>query len=228
MTTFVKICGLTGERAVAAALEAGADAVGFVLFVPASPRNIEPADFVRLSSPARGRAKVVIVTAGVLDARVSDLVRGVEPDAIQLHGSETPAQVQALRDDLGLDRSCPDGLEIWKGLAVGAPADLADAADFGAADRLLLDAKPPKGAERTGGHGLAFDWSILAGWASPKPWILSGGLTPETVADAVHVTGATAVDVSSGVEASPGVKDPAKVRAFVAAAKAARPSAGSA
>jgi phosphoribosylanthranilate isomerase len=218
MTTWVKICGLTERAAVDAALAAGTDAVGFVMFVPASPRNVAPDAFMELSKPARGRAKVVIVTADPTPYQIDRIVE-LKPDAIQLHGKEeTPETLAALR--AGFD----PGREVWKGLPVSVREDLAAADRFTAAGRLLLDAKPPKGASRTGGHGAAFDWSILDGWRAPKPWILSGGLTPGAVADAIRRTGATAVDVSSGVEASPGQKDIGKIRAFITAAKSATPS----
>lgn len=218
MTTWVKICGLTDRAAVDAALAAGADAVGFVMFVPTSPRNVAPDAFAELSKPARDRARVVIVTADPTPSQL-DQILALEPDAIQLHGkAETPEDLAKLRADLD------PGREVWKGLPVSLRSDLAAADVFGAADRLLLDAKPPKGATRTGGHGLSFDWSILQDWRAPKPWILSGGLTPATIAEAIRRTLATAVDVSSGVESSPGVKDLAKIRAFITAAKAATPS----
>jgi phosphoribosylanthranilate isomerase len=217
MTTFVKICGLCDRTAVDAALAAGADAVGFVMFVPVSPRNVAPDAFLELSKPARGRAKVVIVTADPTPFQLDRIVE-LKPDAIQLHGGETPEALAALRAGFDSDR------EVWKALPVSVREDLGAADRFDAADRLLLDARPPKRASRTGGHGVPFDWSILEGWRAPKPWILSGGLTPKTVDEAIRRTGATAVDVSSGVEVSPGVKDLAKIRAFIAAAKAATPS----
>lgn len=216
-TTFVKICGLNDGAAVETAIAAGADAVGFVMFVPASPRNIEPSDFITFSDLVRGRAKTVIVTADIGLARLGDVLRGLEPDVIQLHGSETPDDVRRLRTDLA------PGQEIWKAISVSTRGDLDKAADYDAADRLLLDAKPPKGASRTGGFGVAFDWTLLAGWTVPKPWILSGGLTLSNVVDAIRVTEATAVDVSSGVESAPGVKDLAMIATFVATAKATHP-----
>lgn len=219
MTTFVKICGLTDGAAVETAIVAGADAVGFVMFVPASPRNIEPNDFTAFSNLVGRRAKTVIVTADVGLPRLGDIARGLKPDVIQLHGAETPDDVRRLRAELA------PGQEIWKAVAVSTRDDLAKAADYDGADRLLLDAKPPKGAGRTGGFGVAFDWTLLAGWTAPKPWILSGGLTLSSVEDAIRVTGATAVDVSSGVESAPGVKDLAKIALFVATAKATRPKA---
>jgi phosphoribosylanthranilate isomerase len=214
--TSVKICGLTEERSVAAAVEAGADWIGFV-FHPTSPRAVSPERAARLAAPARGRARVVAVVVDADDALVSAIATKLAPDAVQLHGREQDRRLLGLR---ALFRSA----QMWKALPVASREDLTAADAFTNADQLLLDAKPPKDADRTGGHGRAFDWSLLQGWRAPKPWILSGGLTPEGVSDAIRVTGANAVDVSSGVESAPGVKDPAKIAAFIAAAKAARAS----
>jgi phosphoribosylanthranilate isomerase len=224
MTTWVKICGLTDAASVSAALDAGADAVGFVLFVPRSPRNVARTAFLNLARRARRRVKTVAVTADASRAQLDDILCGLEPDVIQLHGHETPEDVRRLRVDFGLDRAGSDSREIWKALPVSAADDLARAIEFDAADRILLDARPPLGAHRTGGHGRAFKWELLEGWTAPKPWVLSGGLSPSNVAEAVARSGAVAVDVSSGVESSLGVKDPAKIAAFIAAAKAASPA----
>ncbi len=204
-----KICGLRTAAAVRAAVRGGAAALGFVL-VPASPRHLTPAEAAALAAGA---------PAGV--ARVAVLVDPDDPlaeaaaafaDVLQLHGREPPERVQALR--------ARTGRAVWKGVGVAAPADVADAvARYGpVADRLLLDARPPDGAAFPGGHGMPFDPAILAGQALPAGWILSGGLTAETLAEAVRRTGAAMVDVSSGVEERPGVKSLAKIEAFLKAA----------
>lgn len=207
-----KICGLTDTDAAVAARDAGAAWVGVVIGA-ASPRRLEIGEAARVVAPARGGARVVAVLVDPEDALIDRLIGALAPDVIQLHGSETPERAAAIRAHAGRP--------VWKALGVTAADDLARAALYDAADRILLDAKPPKDADRAGGHGAAFDWSILRGWASPKPWILSGGLTPETVAAAIAATGATAVDVSSGVESAPGVKDAAQIARFIAAARAA-------
>lgn len=204
-----KICGLRSAEAVAAAVAHGAAAVGFVL-CPASPRNL---------SPAAAAALAAAVPAGVLrvavlvdpDDPLADLAAGFA-DVLQLHGNEPPARVAALR--------ARTGRAVWKAAGVATPADVARAIARHAAvaDRLLLDARPPPGAAFPGGHGLAFDPAILAGQPLPPGWILSGGLGAETVAAAARGTGATMVDVSSGVEDAPGVKSLAKIAAFLKAA----------
>ncbi|MGD2133626.1 MAG: phosphoribosylanthranilate isomerase [Maricaulaceae bacterium] len=204
--TFVKICGLTDARSVDAALEAGADAVGFVIH-ESSPRYVSPADAARLAVPARGRALITALVIAPDDARAAEIADALAPDVFQLYDGALSADTRR-------------GRELWRAYSVRAREDLPDAVED--ADRLLLDAPPPAGAKRSGGGwGATFDWSLLAGWAAPKPWILAGGLTPENVAEAIEVTGATAVDVSSGVESSPGVKDIAKIRDFIQAAKSA-------
>ena len=201
------------------ASKAGADWAGFVL-VPASPRNILGASGDRFAMLRRlvDLSRDIGIGSAVLmvDPDAELFVSGeIEPDAIQLHGGETPQQVAGFRAAAGEDT------EIWKSLGVESRADIETAASFGAADRLLMDAKPPRGADRTGGHGAAFDWALLHGWRAPRLWMLAGGLTPDNVAAAIAATGAAAVDVSSGVERERGVKDEALIRKFVAAAKAA-------
>jgi phosphoribosylanthranilate isomerase len=206
MTTWVKICGLTDAASVDAALDAGADAVGFVV-EPTSPRYVTPADAARLAAPARGRALVVALLVSPDAARVAEAVDALAPDALQVYGPPLAA---------GARPPCA----LWRAVSVRTRSDLPDAEAAVDADRLVLDTPPPAGAQRSGGGwGTNFDWTLLAGWTAPKPWILSGGLTPANVADAVARTGATAVDVSSGVETAPGVKDPTKIAAFIAAAK---------
>lgn len=214
--TFVKICGLTTREDVDAALDAGADAIGLIC-AEKSSRFVDAAAAVALAEHVleRGRTPVFVVVdrAPALDALAAGAARGAW---VQLHGGESPNEARRLRD--------ATGAPIVKALAVRAADDLVTASDFDAADRLLLDAAAPTGAAVPGGHGRPFDWTMLRGWNAPKPWILSGGLTPETVADAIAQTGAQAVDIATGVERAPGVKDHAKVRAFIAAAKAARPN----
>jgi phosphoribosylanthranilate isomerase len=210
----VKICGLTRDDAVQAALDGGADFLGFV-FCAASPRNLSIAEAARLSAPARGQAKIVAVTVDPSDAELDDLIADFAPDYIQLHGQETPDRVHALK---------ARGLPLIEALPVSEAADLDAAAHYAAVEYLLFDAKPPKGADRTGGHGIAFDWTLLAGRTFDRPWFLSGGLNPNNVADAIRFSRASLVDVSSGVESRPGLKDPALVSAFISAAKSASSS----
>jgi phosphoribosylanthranilate isomerase len=212
MPTEVKICGLSTEEGVDAALAAGADFVGFVFFPP-SPRNIPIERAAALARRARRQAEVVALTVDADDALIEALVERVEPDLLQLHGREAPERVAAVRELA--DRP------VMKACGVAAVGDLAALAGYFACERLLLDARPPRDATRPGGNGAAFDWSILENFAPPQRWFLSGGLTPENVAAALAATGARAVDVSSGVESAPGRKDPAMIRAFVAAVRAA-------
>ncbi len=181
------------------------------MLVEASPRHVPASDLKALASivaPARSVAVLADPDDRLINAAVN---AGV--DALQLHGAETPDRTAEIK--------ARSGLEIWKALGVSDAPDLDAASRFAVADRLLIDAKPPKGAGRTGGHGAAFDWSILDGWTAPRPWILAGGLKVENVAAAIARTGAGAVDVSSGVERARGVKDAALIKAFIDAAKAA-------
>lgn len=210
--TLIKICGLKDAAGVAAALEAGASHLGFVL-VAASPRAVTPEQAAALAAPARGRAAVVAVVADPSDAALAHIADALAPDVIQLHGAEGAGRLDQTR---ALTRAEP-----WKAIAVTGKAALDGARLYRAAERLVLDAPAPAGADRGGGHGAVFDWTALAGWRAPTAWILSGGLTPGNVADAVRATGADGVDVSSGVEDAPGVKNPAKIAAFVLAARAA-------
>lgn len=210
---FVKICGVRDAETLSAAVEAGADAVGLVM-AATSPRFValERAELLVALADEAGITPWV-VTVGASD---EDFWRWRDWPAadlhIQLHGAEPPEQVAHARDLL-LNRT------VIKALPVAKRKDLNAAASYDAAHGLLLDAKPPKGADRAGGHGVAFNWAILEGWRAPKPWMLSGGLTPDNVAEAVRISGAQSVDVSSGVESAPGVKDPSKMRDFVQAAK---------
>lgn len=207
----VKICGLSTAETLEAALDAGADLVGFVHFAK-SPRHVGLEEGARLSAQARGRAERVLLLVDPDDALVAASVAAIDPDLIQLHGSETPGRVTEIRR--------ASGRPVMKALGVAGPADLAGMAAYaGAAERILLDAKPPTGADLPGGNGQAFDWDILSGADLPVGLMLSGGLTPENVGEALRRTGVTAVDVSSGVEGSPGIKDPALIRAFLAAVR---------
>ncbi|MEW5729217.1 MAG: phosphoribosylanthranilate isomerase [Pseudomonadota bacterium] len=209
MTVEVKICGITTDEAMQAAIDAGADYVGLVFFAK-SPRFVTPdqaADLTQL---------VEVPKVGLFvdpdDALLDAVVANVRLDLLQFHGSETPERLDRIRLEYGLP--------VMKVVPVSSAADLAAADPFlEVADRLLFDAKPPKGSELPGGNAVSFDWTILKGYRSKLPWMLAGGLTPANVAEAIRVSGAKAVDVSSGVESAPGVKDPALIRAFIAAAK---------
>lgn len=209
--TRIKICGLSTPETLEAALTAGADYVGFVM-LPASPRFVAPEPARRLVDQARGRARTVLLFADTPRLDMDRLVHDIQPDLIQLHGRETVAEILDARNDYNLP--------VIRAVGVGSAADLDGLDEIeAAADHLLLDARPPRGADRTGGHGLAFDWSLLAGRAFNKPWFLAGGLNPENVADAVQATGAPMVDVSSGVETAPGVKDAGRIAAFIQAVR---------
>lgn len=207
--TQVKICGLTDPDLVRFAAQKGADWIGFV-FVEASPRYVTEAAAATLLMQA-GRSVPVALLVNPDDAQIERIVAlGIR--TLQLHGSETPDRVAEIKS--------ATGAEVWKALGVATSEDLERAALYTAADRLLIDAKPPEGADRTGGHGLAFDWTLMQGWGAPKPWLLAGGLTPDNVGEAIRLTGAPAVDVSSGVERLKGLKDRALVQTFIEAAKA--------
>lgn len=205
----VKICGLTTPEAVDAALEGGARYVGFVVF-PRSPRHLDRERLAALISRARGRAETVIVTVDPTDETLATVAL-LQPDWIQLHGSESPSRTAEAR------RHARRG--VIKALGVARADDLAAAAYEPAADMLLFDAKPPPGG-LPGGNAAAFDWQILQGRRFSRPWFLSGGLTPANVAEAVRSSGAALVDVSSGVESAPGLKDPTAIANFLAAARA--------
>lgn len=211
LKTGVKICGLTRPEDVVAAAEAGARYVGFVFFAK-SPRNvsIETARALAVEVPM-GIAKVALVVDPT-DAEIDAICDAVPLDMLQLHGAETPERVLELR--------ARTGLPVMKAVGIAQASDLETLALYEAvADQILVDAKPPKDADLPGGNGLAFDWRLISARRWPKPWMLAGGLSPENVAEAVALTGAPQVDVSSGVEASPGLKDAAKVAAFVRAAQ---------
>ncbi len=210
----VKICGLRTEADVAAVAAAGAAYAGFVFFAK-SPRNLTLPEAKRLALAAPvGLAKVAL-TVDADDATLDALVAEVPLDLLQLHGHETPARVAEVRARYGLP--------VMKAMGVADEGDLSGLMEMSlAADQLLIDAKPPKGADLPGGNGLAFDWRLLVGRKWLRPWMLAGGLTPDNVAQAVRLTGARQVDVSSGVESAPGVKDAGRIAAFVEAAQGTR------
>jgi phosphoribosylanthranilate isomerase len=206
-----KICGITSADALDAALAGGARYVGLVFF-PRSPRHVAMAHAGALARRAKGRAEVVAVTVNADDELLAEIAAKVAPDWIQAHGEESPARTAQLRQFAGRG--------VIKALGIARAEDFAQAAAFEpAAEMLLFDAKPPPGG-LPGGNALAFDWAILAGRRFGRPWFLSGGLTPENVAEAITASGAALVDVSSGVEASPGLKDPLRIAQFLAAARA--------
>jgi phosphoribosylanthranilate isomerase len=211
MTPVVKICGLSTPAALEAALDAGADMVGFVFF-PKSPRHLDWATARALGRQARGRAKIVALSVDADDETLKRIADALSPDLMQLHGRETPERVKRIGE------LCAS--PTMKAIGVAARADLAEADAYaGAADYLLIDAKAPKDAALPGGNGRPFDWSLTRDFRPPVPWLLSGGLDPDTVATAIELSQARGVDVSSGVESAPGVKDEARIRAFVAAAR---------
>jgi phosphoribosylanthranilate isomerase len=210
--TIVKICGLSSAATLEAALESGADMVGFVFFEP-SPRNLSPGEARALGAQVRGRAQKVALTVDADDAKLEAIVDALAPDILQLHGKESPDRVRAMRSRFGIP--------VMKAIGVASRADLARAEAYdGAADTLLFDAKPAPEAVLPGGNGQAFDWSVLKGFAAGRPWMLSGGLDPFNVREALTATGARGVDVSSGVESTPGTKDPTRIANFIAAVRA--------
>jgi phosphoribosylanthranilate isomerase len=203
----VKICGLTAAADVSAAVEAGAAYVGFVFFEK-SPRNVTLAQARALALGVPPGVAKVALTVDADDATLDALTDQVPLDFLQLHGHESPARVAEVKSRYGLP--------VIKAIGIAEAADLAQIDAYGGgADQLLIDAKPPKGATRPGGNALAFDWGLIAGRDWPLPWLLAGGLTPDNVALAVARTGARQLDVSSGVEAAPGVKDADLIRAFI-------------
>ncbi|MCA0316635.1 MAG: phosphoribosylanthranilate isomerase [Proteobacteria bacterium] len=213
MPLLVKICGITTMAAMDAALDAGADMVG-VVFFPKSPRNVSLATGCALAGRTCGRAGVVALTVDPDDDFLAAIAANLKPDLIQLHGHETTERVADIRERFKL--------RVMKAIGVAEAADLAAIPAYAAvSDMLLVDAKPPKTAEALpGGNGLTFDWRLVAGLDPGRPVMLSGGLHAGNVAEAIRLTRLSGVDVSSGVESRPGVKDPDKIRAFVAAARA--------
>jgi phosphoribosylanthranilate isomerase len=207
----VKICGINDHDALEVAIEAGADWVGLVHF-PRSPRHVALPVAESLARAARGRVRIVALVVDADDALIAEIVAKLRPDLLQLHGSESPSRVAAIR--------ARHAIPVMKAIKVETAADAEGALAYaGSADLVLFDAKPPKDAVLPGGNGVPFDWRALEGVRGRVVSMLSGGLTPDNVAAAIAATGAERVDVSSGVERAPGVKDPARIRAFLRAAK---------
>lgn len=212
MSLVVKICGLSTRETLDVALDAGADMVGFVFF-EASPRHVDLAKARDLGAHTRGRARKVALTVDADDARLANIADALKPDLLQLHGNESIARVRDVKEKFGIP--------VMKVIPVATAADLAVLPGYAAvSDRILFDARAPKDATRPGGLGVPFDWRLLESIDAKIPFMLSGGLTPQNVAEAIRITRAKGVDVSSGVERAPGVKDPDLIRAFIRAARA--------
>jgi phosphoribosylanthranilate isomerase len=212
MSLIVKICGLSTRETLDVALDAGSDMVGFVFF-PASPRHLSLEMARDLGRQAKRRASKVALTVDADDPTLANIIEALQPDILQLHGRETVARLREIRQKFGL--------QVMKAIAVESPADLASLPGYAAvADRILFDARAPKEATRPGGLGAVFDWHVLENLDLKVPFMVSGGLKAENVSEAVRVTRAGGVDVSSGVERAPGVKDPEMIRAFIRAARA--------
>jgi phosphoribosylanthranilate isomerase len=213
MSLIVKICGLSTREMLEVALESGADMVGFVFFPP-SPRHLGLETARDLGRQAKGRALKAALTVDADDATLANIVEALEPDILQLHGRETVARLRDIKQKFGL--------QVMKAIAVETPADLALLPGYAAvADSILFDARAPREATRPGGLGAVFDWHVLENLDLKLPFLVSGGLNAENVAQAIRLTRAGGVDVSSGVERAPGVKDAEMIRAFIRAARAA-------
>ncbi len=213
MSVIVKICGLATEAGLDAALAGGADMAGLVFF-DKSPRHVSLELAAKLGRRAANRACKVLVTVDASDAMLAAAIEALDPGLLQLHGSETPDRVAAVRARFGLP--------VMKAIAIGGATDLAMVPVFdGVADFLLFDAKPRGAGGPPGGSGTSFDWSLLGMIETNKPWLLAGGLDAGNVAAAIAQTGAPGVDVSSGVESAPRVKDRDKIAAFIAAVRGA-------
>ena len=211
MSLLVKICGLSTRETLDVALEAGADMVGFVFFPP-SPRHLSLGTARELGKQAKGRAVKVALTVDADDATLENIIETLQPDILQLHGKETTARLRDVKSKFGLP--------VMKALPVETAADLAPLAGYaGVADRVLFDARAPKDATRPGGLGAVFDWHVLEKLDLELPFMVSGGLNATNAAEAIRVTRAGGVDVSSGVERAPGVKDPEMIRTFIRAAR---------
>jgi phosphoribosylanthranilate isomerase len=216
MPVDVKICGLSTPETVTAALDGGADLVGFV-FYPKSPRNVSPAKAKELARLARGRARLVALIVDAEDSLIDEIISELDPDLFQAHGGETPERIAEI--------SARTGKPVIKAIKIKTESDVAQARAYeGSAALILYDAKAPETFAHAlpGGNGIAFDWSLIGPGKGAPSFILSGGLNSSNVASAIKVTGAGIVDVSSGVEKSPGIKDITLIREFIAAAKAAR------
>jgi phosphoribosylanthranilate isomerase len=212
MSLTVKICGLSTSETLDVALQAGADMVGFVFF-PASPRHVSLETARELGRQAKGRALKVALTVDADDATLANIVETLRPDMLQLHGGESVARLRDIKRSFGLP--------VMKAIPVESSADLAALPGYAAvADRILFDARAPKGATRPGGLGAVFDWHLLEKLDLNLPFMVSGGLNAGNVADAVRITRAGGVDVSSSVERAPGIKDPELIQAFIRAARA--------
>ncbi|MEM9967282.1 MAG: phosphoribosylanthranilate isomerase [Pseudomonadota bacterium] len=206
----IKICGLTAAQDIDAAAAAGAHYVGFVFFEK-SPRYVAPATAATLAQKVPANIRKVGLVVDPSDQFLAELMGQVPLDMVQLHGEETPHRVEAVKSI--------SGRPVMKAVGVSGASDVARLkAYFGVADQILVDAKPPEGSDLPGGNGLTFDWQLIARRDWPIPWMLAGGLTAANVAQAVQLTGAPQVDVSSAVESAPGVKDPARIATFCAAA----------
>jgi len=213
MSLVVKICGLSTPAALGAAIEAGADMVGFVFFPP-SPRHLGYEAARALGARVPGNVRKVALTVDADDATFAAIIEALRPDMLQLHGKEPSARLTALKARFGLP--------LMKAIPVETRTDLAAVAPYaGIADRFLFDARAPREATRPGGLGRSFDWHVLENIDSGVPYMLSGGLNAQNVAEALRITRAPGVDVSSGVESAPGVKDAAKIREFIRAARSA-------
>ena len=213
MPLSIKICGLKTPQALDVALDSGANLVGFVFFPP-SPRHIGFEAARTLGQRVQGRAVKVALTVDANDELLLDIINALNPDMLQLHGDETPDRVVAVRTRFGLP--------VMKALAIAERKDLSPIREYAQfVERLIFDARPPKDATRPGGLGRAFDWTLLKNINAGVPFMLSGGLDADNVAEALRITRAPGVDVSSGVERGPGEKDPEKIRAFIRAARAA-------
>lgn len=211
MALAVKICGLSTRETLEVALDAGADMVGFVFF-EASPRHVTLGTARELGGLVKGRAITVVLTVDADDATLENYIAAVQPGLLQLHGSESVARVRDIKQKFGLP--------VMKVLSVATAADLASLPGYAAvADRILFDARAPKDATRPGGLGVPFDWHLLEDIKLTIPFMVGGGLSAGNVAEAIRVTRAGGVDVSSGVESAPGVKDPDMIRAFIRAAR---------
>lgn len=209
----IKICGLSSEDTIDHVIRRGASHVGFIFFEK-SPRHVEPDIASGLIAHVRGRAKTVAVSVNADNDLLEEIVYAARPDMLQLHGHESPERVVTIKALFGLP--------VIKAFSLRTPEDLARVSDYdGVADHLLFDAKPPANAMLPGGNGVSFDWRLLAGYRPTMPYFLSGGLSVDNVAAALHETGAPGLDVSSGVESAPGVKDAARIDAFFDAVEAA-------